>query len=92
MKFALTISTLLLAVGGNSFAAATRLAVPAPNNSTSLSSDYAPTYYEPVLIYFALLTQTTDTSTPVDVNDLNLNTDLDDDDLNVFYNLLIDSL
>lgn len=84
MKLAFAVSVLLLA-GSNLFAADTHTAVPAASQNNSSS---APTYYEPVLIYFMVLTQTTDTATPVEVNNLNINADLDDDDLNVFYSLV----
>lgn len=82
MKLALAMPGLLF-LTGNLLAADTHT-----STSTSSSSDSAATYYEPVLIYFMALTQTTDSSTPVDVNNLDINNDLDDDDLNVFYSLV----
>ncbi|MGH8121421.1 MAG: hypothetical protein ACREPT_01470 [Rudaea sp.] len=82
LKLALAVASLFFATG-NSLAADTHATA-----STSASSDSAATYYEPVLIYFMVRTQTTDTSTPVEVNNLDINTDLDDDDLNAFYSLV----
>jgi hypothetical protein len=79
MKLALAVASLLF-VTGELLAADTHAAASMTESSNSSAS-----YYEPVLIYFVVLAETTDTSTPVDVNNLDIDTDLDDGDLNVFY-------